>query len=328
MSHPRARELPGTADFARKRPRVAGETSESSPRRPRRRSRANAPIAPTLPKRPACPADPPSSARAAPREAPAPGVELRGRGSAPPAGGRAEAEIAPPPGLGERPELPVERTPPVAVGKDESEQHEAQVAVQGLRARAVLQGQRADRVLELVPAPVIAVEGQVSGQAGRMGQEVLDRDGVAVAAAPRRKPAPHAVGKADPPLVDGAHHQRGRGDDLGQRREIEHRAGGGLRPARAVEAAAGVRPDDSVARAHLRRRGRKRAVRHPGGQDVAGGRQIRHAVRRVPDGRPASRAGAARRRVRGRTARRCRIVGAGRGRPDSCLRWRASRWRP
>jgi len=73
--------------------------------------------------------------------------------------------------------------------EDEREQHEAQVAVDGLRARRVLERQRADRALELGAPVMIAEEGQVGGQPRRVLEEIRDRDRFAIRSAPRGQQA-------------------------------------------------------------------------------------------------------------------------------------------
>src|SRR5439155_17587092 len=65
VSHPSARELPGTSLLATARATSAGESGggiDRSPRALRSTVRANPPTDPAVPNRPACPAAPPSAA--------------------------------------------------------------------------------------------------------------------------------------------------------------------------------------------------------------------------------------------------------------------------
>ena len=110
--------------------------------------------------------------------------------------------------------------------EDEAEQHEAEVAVDRLRPRRVLERQRADRVLELGAAGVVAEQGQVGGQPGAVRQQIDESSRARGRAAPFGQPSARPDRSAQPAGVDGAHGERGRGDNLGQRGEIEDGVGG------------------------------------------------------------------------------------------------------
>ena len=124
-------------------------------------------------------------------------------------------------GLGRRSPRPAAKP---TSSQDEAEQDESEVAVDRLRARRVLERQRADRAFELGAAVMIAEEGQVRGQPGRVFEQIGDGDGLAIGPAPRRAGARRTrSSSASAARLDRAHHQRRRGDHLGQRGEVVDR---------------------------------------------------------------------------------------------------------
>ena len=111
---------------------------------------------------------------------------------------------------------------PPASSRMKPEQDESEIAVDRMRARRVFERQRADGVLELRAALMIAKR-RVRRQARGMLEQIRERDSLAIRAAPRRAVVgDHASSSASGP-ARRPHRQRRRRDHLGQRREIEDR---------------------------------------------------------------------------------------------------------
>ena len=132
--------------------------------------------------------------------------------------------------------------------------------------------------LEFHAPRVIAKEGQISGEAGGMSEQIPNRHRFTVGPSPFRQPRPHGVLETQHAIIDSMHRQRRRGDDLGERRKIVDRAVGRFWSARLVrERAERSPPEGAFHPSDFDRRGGERAIADALQENLGGAsKSLRH----------------------------------------------------